>query len=533
MKKFFLTATFASVVAISSAQAEVNFATDILPILRDNCIKCHGEEKQKGKLRLDSQAAAHDSSIVAGSLDDSEFYRRIILPADDDDVMPPKDGPLKKEEIALLKQWIQEGAKYTGVDVITADAGKAAEKTQDVADAAADSSFDFNADIQPILNTLSPDQKSKLMAWISAGAVVPQQKAAEPQLVEAESSDTEKAALAKLQADGVLAMKVAQNVNWVQANFRLAGDKIKNDHLAPLKDIPNLTDLDLSKTGISDEGLAHISGLKNLTRLNLNNTAVTDAGLAHLAGLTNLTYLNLYGTSVTDKGVENLSDIKTLQKLYLWQTKVSDSGAATLKSNLPWLYINRGIELAALAPEPAKEEPKKEEPKKEVAEKKPEPAQEEAKKEEPAASGPSIADVFLFLTKAEEAKEAAPVVAATAKVAEVKKAAQAQVAEVKKAATEKAVEVKKAVEAKKPAAAEASGPSISDVLLFISKSEAAAPAPAEKVQEDAPKATGPSISSVLLFLSSVAEPVADEPVESAEVLVEFEELVVSITDIAL
>ncbi len=478
MKRLFLSATFATICAMGSVQAEVNFAKDVLPILRDNCISCHGAKKKKGRLRLDTEAFAHKDSLIPGDLEGSELYQRVILPADDDDIMPPLDDgrkPLKKAEIEIIKNWIQEGGKYTGVDIITPAAEKPVEAAE-VADKI-DSSFDFNQDIRPILDSLSADQKTKLMAWIAKGAEMPQVKASEPQLVETEVSDAEKAAIAKLQSEGVLAMKVAQNVNWVQANFRLAGEAVKDENIAVLKDIKNLTDLDLSKTSVTDSGLAHLKDLTNITRLNLNNTAITDEGLSHLVGLKNLTYLNLYGTAVTDKGLAKLSKIQTLKKLYLWQTKVTDSGANALKSELPWIYINRGIELAALAPEPKKEEPKKEAAPKQAAK-----APVEKKKPEPSskAKGPSISDVILFLSQADAPQKAAP---------------KAKAAVAKKKETQKS--------------AEAKGPSISDVILFLSQADApqkAAPkakaAVAEKKEtKKSAEAKAPSISDIILFLS--------------------------------
>jgi hypothetical protein len=482
MKKILIAASLATSFAIGSAQAEVNFATDILPILRDNCIKCHGAEKDKGDLRLHTQEEAHKFSIVPGKPDDSELYLRVILPADDDDIMPPKGDPLTKDQTDLLKKWIEEGGKFTGIDAISEDTKVAGEAEAAEPEAAAsEAAFDFNSDIRPILDSLAPEQRAALMAWAAAGAPVPALKAAEPQLVEAEVTEAETAALDKLREQGVLAMRVAQNVKWVQANFRLVGDKITDEHVAPVADIRNLTDLDLSKTGITDDGLAHIKNLTNLTRLNLNNTAITDSGLNHLAGLTNLVYLNLYGTSVSDKGLEVLKGIPTLQKLYLWQTSVTDEGAAALKAELPWLYINRGIELAAVAA-PVEEE-KKEEPAPQAEKKAEEPKKEAAS---PAPAGPTIADVLLFLTAAEQ-PQAEPA------------ASQDKVAEVN-------------TETDKP---QASGPAISEVLLFLSAdAQPAAAAEAEK-PASAPAAGGPSISDVLLFISQNENTAAPQQVADA------------------
>src|SRR5881296_401304 len=99
------------------AADKVDFAKQILPILQQNCIKCHGAEKQKGKLRLDSKEAAMKGGkdgvvIVAGDADKSELYRRITLPPGHDDIMPNEGDPLSKEQTDLLRDWINQGAEW-------------------------------------------------------------------------------------------------------------------------------------------------------------------------------------------------------------------------------------------------------------------------------------------------------------------------------------------------------------------------------------------------------------------------------------
>ena len=71
----------------------VDFARDIYPILQRSCFECHGPEKQQGKLRLDSRAAALRGgkigpALVPGQAKRSELYRRITRTKDDDGVMP-------------------------------------------------------------------------------------------------------------------------------------------------------------------------------------------------------------------------------------------------------------------------------------------------------------------------------------------------------------------------------------------------------------------------------------------------------------
>ena len=79
--------------AVFAAEGKVDFVKEIHPILEQQCVKCHGAEKQKGKLRLDSKQAALTGgkggpSIVPGDAAKSEFIRRISLPKSDDDFMP-------------------------------------------------------------------------------------------------------------------------------------------------------------------------------------------------------------------------------------------------------------------------------------------------------------------------------------------------------------------------------------------------------------------------------------------------------------
>ncbi|HEX2877660.1 MAG TPA: c-type cytochrome domain-containing protein, partial [Polyangiaceae bacterium] len=93
---------------------------DVLqPILKQHCVECHGPEKQKGKLRVDSleelmKGGENGPAIVAGAPKKSSLLTRMLLPETDDDHMPPegKPGP-KAEERALIEFWIERGASPT------------------------------------------------------------------------------------------------------------------------------------------------------------------------------------------------------------------------------------------------------------------------------------------------------------------------------------------------------------------------------------------------------------------------------------
>ena len=106
---------------VAAGVPPVAFSRDILPILSDNCFKCHGpdETSRKAKLRLDLQdealkpAKSGERAIVPGKPAESELIRRINT-KDEDDLMPPvksekKLTPAQKE---MFKRWIAEGAKW-------------------------------------------------------------------------------------------------------------------------------------------------------------------------------------------------------------------------------------------------------------------------------------------------------------------------------------------------------------------------------------------------------------------------------------
>lgn len=97
----------------ASDRKDVTYAKDIKPIFDTSCIKCHGKEKQKGKVRLDSLDAALKSkkALVVGDSAKSELVLAVALLTKEP--MPPKDKgkPLTPEQIGLIRAWIDHGAK--------------------------------------------------------------------------------------------------------------------------------------------------------------------------------------------------------------------------------------------------------------------------------------------------------------------------------------------------------------------------------------------------------------------------------------
>ena len=67
-----------------------------------------------------------------------------------------------------------------------------------------------------------------------------------------------------------------------------------------------------------------------------------NAALGYLKNLPNLEQVNLYGTNITDKGLIALSQCPNLKVIYLWQTKTTAVGIAQLKKALPNVQIDTG-----------------------------------------------------------------------------------------------------------------------------------------------------------------------------------------------
>lgn len=108
----------------AAAKKGVTFAADIKPLFEKGCFKCHGPEveKPKGKFKADSVAnvlkgGGEGAAVTPGDLAKSPVMAMIAWQTEDEEMyMPPKDNKAKiaqltKEEIGLVRAWIEQGAK--------------------------------------------------------------------------------------------------------------------------------------------------------------------------------------------------------------------------------------------------------------------------------------------------------------------------------------------------------------------------------------------------------------------------------------
>jgi hypothetical protein len=94
----------------------INFTRDIQPLFETHCVSCHGQQKAAGQLRLDNKASAMKGGISGAVILPGNANASILLArvtgSDGQAKMPMGGEPLKPEQIALLRQWIEQGAVW-------------------------------------------------------------------------------------------------------------------------------------------------------------------------------------------------------------------------------------------------------------------------------------------------------------------------------------------------------------------------------------------------------------------------------------
>jgi len=116
LRKLISTATISAIAPIGFA---VDFETDIQPIFEEHCASCHGDRKQKGDVRVDRRAdllrggESGIPSLVPGKPGES-FLIEVLRDPDPEFRMPFEEDPLPEDQIALIEEWIAQGADWPG-----------------------------------------------------------------------------------------------------------------------------------------------------------------------------------------------------------------------------------------------------------------------------------------------------------------------------------------------------------------------------------------------------------------------------------
>jgi uncharacterized membrane protein len=292
---------------ITNVEDAVLYNDVIQPILEARCYDCHSASKQKGDLRLDNEefirrGGKNGAVLADGPADSSALYKRLILPLEHEDHMPPNEKPqLSSSEIALIQYWIEDHADF--------------KKTV--------SAFKSDEKISSIIKTL---QQPPQQTWVPSGS----------------AGEVSEKAMQRLAQAGISPMPIAQENNYLMVSFAGRRD-VSDEQLTVLKEIEEqLVWLNLGHTAITDAQMNLIAQLRNLRVLYLNNTGITDAGIAKLSPLVELRWLSVVGTKVSDASVETFAKLTNLNTLFLFETNLTDQGITRILDAKQDIRIDTG-----------------------------------------------------------------------------------------------------------------------------------------------------------------------------------------------
>jgi mono/diheme cytochrome c family protein len=98
--------------AVKPPAKAVDFDRDVKPIFAKHCVSCHGPEKRRSGLRLDQKTGGDSGKAIVPGKSAESLLITLVSHDDADSRMPPKGERLTAAEIAILRTWIDQGAKW-------------------------------------------------------------------------------------------------------------------------------------------------------------------------------------------------------------------------------------------------------------------------------------------------------------------------------------------------------------------------------------------------------------------------------------
>ncbi len=261
-----------------SAPSELDYATDIAPILEQYCVKCHGAEKQKSGYRLDTyenllkSGDSGEAPIEAHYPMDSPLLEYLLLPPSDDYAMPPEDED-----------------RPSGADIL------------------------------------------KISHWIYQGAPSAADKLARLPIDEM-LGDVAFTAVQRLRENGAIIHKRGENESALFVDLQDVSNDLSREGIEDLRLIaPYVTELLARRLPSESGSIEWIRSFKSLEVLDLSHSGLGDDIIPSLNQLEKLDRLVLFGTQISDQGAQALA-VPAQGSLYLGQTKVRPRSLPALQS---------------------------------------------------------------------------------------------------------------------------------------------------------------------------------------------------------
>ena len=245
-------------------------------------------------------------AVIAGAPDASELVKRVLLPADHEDRMPPKGKtPLTELEIKILTGWINQGALP-------------------------------NQKVGEIQDSLLLENVEAYLPELTAHLVRQYQTEQELEKIEEK--------LKVIASEIGLEVKRYESEEGREPFFSLSmtfpPSHITDESLKKLSPYyAYFRKVSIVGSEVSDDGLYLVSKMKNLKELYLQKTKIGSDGLTYLTKLPELEMLNLSYTKIDDPGIIQLGYFPSLARVYLLGNDLSDQVVQAAKKANPKVQL--------------------------------------------------------------------------------------------------------------------------------------------------------------------------------------------------
>ncbi len=276
-------------------------------ILKQNCVSCHNPNKQKGQFLMTSYEELLEGGETGKSFSvehpkESELIRRLYLPEEDEEHMPPEGKkPLTAQEIKIFEEWAALGLS----DTLRLNH---LESTQPLA--------------VLIKEMMAPDPMEK---WAKLPKV-------------------QDSTILNLNSDYLTIKRKTGATEALTINVYEPPQYDSKLILGLQRIALNIVELDLSSLTLGDKEFELIGTFTNLENLEIDQTGINDTQIELLKNLSKLQLLKIFETDLGDKSIAVLKTLKSLRKLYVWDTGISAEALNELKTINPALLIEEGIE---------------------------------------------------------------------------------------------------------------------------------------------------------------------------------------------
>lgn len=274
----------------------------VQPILNKRCASCHNENKAKGELLLTDFSSLMKGGesgpiIDQGDFSNSELVKRILMPVEKEDHMPPEEeDQLSELELITLKAWVELGAEnglmYNQLD-----------------------------EASPLYSIVSDKIKERqLNKWEHLPTV----------------SDEK---ISELASDFCNILRIHNNCNALQVLI-FPHKEYSPTLLQNLKPIAkNIIELNVSNLPLGEQEMKTIGSFSNIEKLNMSGTTLNDEIFQYLGVLNKLENLKVYDTKLGAGAMAQLHTFPGLTDLYVYNTAIEDRDIKTLKEQREGIHV--------------------------------------------------------------------------------------------------------------------------------------------------------------------------------------------------